>query len=160
MQTVKKSIYLFLTAMLGMVLFMSLHRLAMFFLAFAFELYGSVPFFGSFFNFLAFDYFSLTIVLLAGIWYGIWLGEYWYNLVYIERGGAGAFSRLVSSVRVSKSADIKSRLAQVAGRLENDLAALEHLSARIEDRVHKPKPIKRRVVRKTSVKKSVKPFLP
>lgn len=72
---VKKSLYIFLTAILGVLLFLILHRLIVF--VYLTLVAVDYPAFGvnfSYPQFLAFDYLTLIISLMLGAWYGVWRG--------------------------------------------------------------------------------------
>jgi len=84
--TIKKSLYVFLCSLLGMLLFLILHQIIAF--GYLMLLYVNYPTFGlgmSLMDWLALDYFTLIIVLMLGMWYGIWLGMYWFGIVYEDQ---------------------------------------------------------------------------
>lgn len=81
----KKSFYVFLCGLLGMLLFMLLQR-SLFLLAFL----GGVNILS--YNFQQLDYISFVVANFLGLWYGIWLGLHWYTAVYEEGSVGGLFS--------------------------------------------------------------------
>lgn len=77
-----KALYLFLCAILGMVLFAMLHRAI-------FVLYDLLIFVDSMYAFglseialAAIDFFALVVALFLGGWYGTMMGIDWYAMVY------------------------------------------------------------------------------
>jgi hypothetical protein len=151
----RKSLYLFLTALLGTLLFLIVHRVVFF--VYIYMLGAGILTTGmDYMQFLAIEYFSLTITLMLGAWYGIWLGLYWYEKVYEEKSHKGFVHHLaVNYFPGSKPKALESQMAQVKEHLEENLWQLENLakseanlSASIE-----PEPIKRRVVRKRAPRK-------
>ncbi len=148
---VKKSLYLFLCSILGVFLFLILHRLGVFlYLYFIASSNNLVSF--NYFNFLMFDYFTLILALMLGAWYGIWLGLYWFEKVYEESSHGGLaehIGRHFWSGTSPKNLELK--VANIKERLEKDLWQLEDLA---ENAVSvKPQPKVRRVVRKRAPKK-------
>ena len=84
----RKSLYLFLTALLGTLLFLTVHQVAYF--IYIYMLGTGLATSGmSYVEFLAVEYFTLTITMMLGAWYGIWLGLYWYEKVYEEKSHRG-----------------------------------------------------------------------
>ena len=152
----KKSLYLFLTSLLGVLLFLILHRLVVFLY---FYLFVGGYFNGGleYFDFLVWDYFSLTITLMLGSWYGIWLGLGWYDKVYIQKVHGGFVDHVAGHV-FSRGHDshLAVKLAAARLRLETDARRLEDLaqSSVSESRPRpaaRPAAKKRRVVRKKAV---------
>lgn len=116
----KKSLYIFLCAILGMLLFLILHQIVAF--AYLMLLYTHYSIFNlglSFMDLMALDYFSLIIALMFGAWYGIWLGLYWYGWVY-ESGGHGFVEHMIKKHWAAKSVtyNLKSKLVAVESKLQ------------------------------------------
>jgi hypothetical protein len=151
----KKSLYLFLTSLLGVLLFLIIHRAAFFIYIYMLGI-GVVTTGMTYEQFLAIEYFSLTICLMLGAWYGIWLGLYWFEKVYEEKSHRGFVHHLSTKYFFgSKPEVLESRMARVKEHLEENLWQLEDLakgaaSSQLEVR---PRPIKRRAVRKKAPKK-------
>lgn len=78
----KKSFYIFLASLLGMILFILLQR-SLFLLAY---LIG-VDVLSA--DFSRLDYGTFMLASFLGLWYGIWVGLYWYKIVYEEASSAG-----------------------------------------------------------------------
>lgn len=132
---VKKSIYIFLCSMLGVMLFLILHRLVMFsFVVFAIYAGYSRTLFGSaYLSFLAFDYVTLVLAMLAGSWYGIWLGTYWYEQVYELGNWRGAIYHLRGKMLpVREDARLQERIQEVQEILREDIREAEELSAELQ----------------------------
>ncbi len=150
----KKSLYLFLSSMLGVFLFFILHRTAIFTYLYLVDSGYLVDTF-VYWRFLAIDYFTLAFALMGGAWYGIWLGLYWYSRIYEEGSHGGLADHLVRHYwphRSPKSIGIK--LASVKENLEKDLWQLESLAKDTVTSVEvSPAPKIRRVVRKRAPKK-------
>lgn len=83
----KKSFYVFLCGLLGMMLFILLQR-SLFLLAY---LLGWNVLSDSF---QQVDYTSFVAAMFLGLWYGIWVGLYWYQVVYEDRSVNGMFRGL------------------------------------------------------------------
>ena len=149
----KKSLYLFLIFFLGVLLFLILHRLVIFF--YFYLLAGGYINPGiSYLQFLVVDYFTLAIVLMFGAWYGIWLGMFWFEKVYVEKSHGGFAYHVSNKYFPRTPKNLESKISAVRQKIENDLWQLEDLTeAGIKAVVATPKPIKRRVVRKTAPKK-------
>lgn len=151
----RKSLYLFLTALLGTLLFLIAHRIVFF--IYIYMLGADVLTTGmSYYQFLAIEYFSLIITIMLGAWYGIWLGLFWYEKVYEQKSHKGFVHHLSAKYFLGKKPEVlESRMAQVKEHLEENLWQLEDLakSAAVSRAVVEPKPIKRRVVRKHAPKK-------
>ncbi len=84
----RKSLYIFLTSLLGMLLFLMLHR----------SLFVVYEILGNFFPgniifdvqpqvIFSIDFFSMILAMFIGGWYGVWLGLDWYKMIYEEREG-------------------------------------------------------------------------
>src|SRR3989338_6027076 len=147
----KKSLYVFLCALLGALIFLIIHRL----LVFAYLLlataspeifYGKVNYLGA----VAADFFTLILVLLLGVWYGIWLGLRWYEAIY-ERGEYGGFvDHVVNTYWHNPKIhyNLHEKVESVARELKEDVLELEHLTKIIKPVIRSSPPIKRRIVRK------------
>jgi len=151
----KKSLYLFLTALLGTMLFLVIHQVAYF--IYIYMLGAGLATSGmGYVEFLAVEYFTLTITMMLGAWYGIWLGLYWYEKVYEEKSHRGFVHHLaVNYFPGSGRKEPEGRMAEVRERLEENLWQLEDLAknAAVLRPQIEPKPIKRRVVRKKAPRK-------
>ena len=127
----KKSLYVFLCCIMGALLFLILHRILVFsYLALLNYDYDMFNFGLSYFNFLVWDYFTLILALLAGGWYGVWLGIYWYEAVYQESDHAGFIGHLISRYWPTKPGayNLKTRIAAASKKVEGDLWQLEDLA--------------------------------
>ena len=94
----KKSLYLFLCSILGMLLFLLIHRLLFFF--YLLLVSANPGIFSGGLNTLeisALDFFSLILALFAGMWYGIWIGLRWFELVYEKNSYGGFVDHLVAT---------------------------------------------------------------
>ncbi len=79
----RKALYLFLTSILGMLLFVTLHRaLTLLYLVLLSYNYESFSFGLSFLQHQAINYLTLVAAMFLGGWYGVWLGMHWYEIVY------------------------------------------------------------------------------
>lgn len=144
----KKSIYIFLTGLLGSLLFLILERILAFiyFLLLTYN-YAQFSFGHTLTELLAFDYFILIIALLLGGWYGVWVGMYWYEAVYESTGGGfvGHILRHYWPVR-QPAYNLQAKVAQVEDKLDGDLWQLEDLAKKVE--VKSKVAVKKRIVRK------------
>lgn len=150
----QKSFYVFLTSLLGVLLFLILHRVVVFiYLYLVAAGFGAESF--DYLTFLLWDYFSLTITLMLGAWYGIWLGLHWFEKVYVEKSHGGLVAHLARHVWVGgRPKNLQSKLSSVKQRLNEDLWQLEDLAnAGLSAKQDRPEPRVRRVVRKQAPKK-------
>lgn len=151
----KKSFYVFLTSIMGVFLFFVLHRLAFFFWSVISVIsetmarnYYSLPV-------LVFEYVSLILALLGGAWYGIWLGIFWYDKVYVENSRRGFIERISDKIWPAPKihTGTTGKLLAVTRKLEEDLLNLEDLAAqKPAPEISAPKAIKRTIVRKSAPK--------
>lgn len=148
----KKSLYLFLSSLLGVMLFLVLHRSIVFIYLYLLT-QGYLVTGLTYLQFLVFDYFTLTLTLLFGAWYGIWLGVYWYEKVYVEGSHPGFVAHMSGKFMYRKSKGLESKMSHIKERLETDLWQLEDLAKTSLSQVSSPVPIKRKIVRKAAPKK-------
>jgi hypothetical protein len=149
----KKSFYIFLSSLLGVLLFLILHRIIVFvylYLVAAQVFSGNI----NYYQFLAWDYFSLVITLMMGAWYGVWLGLYWFQRVYEEGSHGGIVAHISEKIFFPRPKTLGGKMYAIKDRLEKDLWELENLTNVTEAEVKIIEPIKRKVVRKKAPKKS------
>lgn len=149
-QGARKSLYIFLSSLLGTLLFLILHRVVSF--LFGWAIVSGYTFLGFGMNSIelqAMDYLTLMFSLMFGAWYGIWLGLYWYEVVYEQRLRGGLVDHIICNYwpRSRRPYDLKSKVSAAARKLEHDLGELESLAETVQVAVH-PEPIKKRIVRK------------
>ena len=149
----KKSLYLFLTAILGTLLFLILHRILVFFYLYLLASNYITDSMG-YYQFLALDYITLTFAIMFGLWYGIWLGLFWYKKVYEEQTHGGLVKHISAGLfPLKNSRNFETKVSAVNTRIESDLWALEDLAKETMPVKVSPEPIKRKVVRKSAPKK-------
>ena len=148
----KKSLYIFLSSLLGVLLFLVLHRAGIFIYLYLIT-QGYVVSSWTYLQFLVFDYFTLTLTLLFGAWYGIWLGVYWYEKVYVECSHSGFVAHMSNKFMSHKNKGLESKISHIKERLETDLWQLEDLAKTSLSQVSAPAPIKRKIVRKAAPRK-------
>ncbi len=152
-----KSLYVFLCALLGVLLFLILHRVLVFVLLLL--QIQNYPAFGwdmPEVQFLAIDYATLTITLMIGAWYGIWLGSFWYQQVYEDGGHKGLLYHLISSYWPGrrKTYRLAEKIQQISQSLAEEASDVGRLAREIPENLTHPRPIKRRLVRKSLPKKT------
>ncbi len=141
-----KSAYIFVCVLLGALLFTLIHR-AIFSILYAAAAYdaASWPVSGQL-TLLALDKFTLACSMLAGAWYGVWLGLGWFDLVY-ERGGhlslMGLSLSAIRSTAVSELPRVRDQVTGLATVMET--AVLKPEAVALKPRV--PRPVKKPVVR-------------
>ena len=152
----RRSLYLILSGLMGLLMFFILHRIVIFFyllLSTASNVYFPYE------RFVFWDSLSLIIVLIGGTFYGLWIGEFWYGAVYHENVHGGlvdSINRLIWRDR-PKSVEVKSyqrKLETVAEKLEDNLSTLENLIEQPPMAVLPKRVLKRTISRKSIVKKS------
>ena len=168
----KKSVYVFLSSLLGVMLFLVLDRIIV--LSYLLLVTtGVAPWHSvySYLEFLAVDYITLLLAMLCGSWYGIWLGTYWYERVYEQGSWHGVFYSLRHALSPdrTKSWELKRKVETVRGKLEEDLEQVEDLVEELPSRQAEPAAVqpvatepvvlavpKKRPVRKKSVSRARK----
>jgi hypothetical protein len=152
----KKSLYLFLSSLLGVMLFLVLHRVLIF-LYLLMASAGYQPFLSevSSLTFLGLEYLSLILTLLLGAWYGIWLGLYWYKKVYEDGESAGLVEHLTLRYwpKRKNQYGLQAKIEAAKKHLENNMWELEDLAKTIPAAAPSPAPIKKQVVRKRAPRK-------
>ena len=155
----KKSFYLFLTSLLGMLLFLILHRI----ISFLFLYLAASDLINWDVNiqlFLLWDYFTLMVAIMLGSWYGIWLGLGWFGSVYEEKSHGGLVHNIVRTIFSNDHTNLRQKLVVAERQLEEDVArdvavidviAQASWAAAVHRR-HKAA-VKRKVVRKKITKK-------
>ena len=84
----RKALYIFLSSMLGIMLFLMLHRS----LFVIYEILSNLFPDNTVFRvdpaiYYTTDFFTMLVAMFLGGWYGVWLGLDWYKLIYEEREG-------------------------------------------------------------------------
>lgn len=154
-QSIRKSFYIFLTALLGVLLFVVLDRLLVFgYLLLAGSNYAVFGLNLSYVEFWALDYLSLFFVMMAGAWYGIWVGLYWYARVYEDRTHQGFVHHVATRYWPfeKRARQLQSQVRQVEKQLENDLHQLSDLADELPA-VKAPPPVKRPMAKKRTPRK-------
>jgi hypothetical protein len=127
---IRKSLYLFLTSILGALLFLVLQRVVVSLYLTLLQWKPDVFSFGlSFMEITAIDLINLTVAVLFGAWYGIWIGMHWYYAVYEQAGGRGFVWGVAAALRRRGNPDgLKSEIESAARRMERETWRLERLS--------------------------------
>jgi hypothetical protein len=147
----KKSFYLTLTGLIGMFLFLILHRIFYFWVILFSSRAASLGSWAQ--EPLAAEYLTLILALFCGLWYGIWIGLYWYRVVYVEKAHPGFAGHVANKIwaRQLMPKGMAGRLFTATKKLETDLLKFEAEAAK------KPfisaVPMKRTLVRKRAPKK-------
>lgn len=153
----KKSLYLFMSSMLGVLLFLILHRLVVFFYLVIMGVGGTfMPGGYSQLVFLTVDFLTLILALILGGWYGIWVGMYWYEQVYEKGSHAGLIGYLWQKYwpRKSYGYALGTKIAEAQKRLANDMWELEGLVSHVPlEATEPPQALTRKIVRKKAPKK-------
>lgn len=130
----RKSLYVFLTTLLGVLLFLVFHRLLSFFyfklLEYDFSTFslGLEPV-----TLLSLDRLTFTFALMLGAWYGIGLGLHWYEIVYEHRSYPGLTSHLLWRYwpkKESSAGHWQEAVRAVAEELEETASELEAVAGR------------------------------
>jgi hypothetical protein len=151
----RKSFYLFLSSLLGALLFLIIHRIIIFIIL-IFKILGSGFDQQGYLIFLSLDYLTLMFFLMAGGWYGIWLGMYWYKVVYEENTFNGIFAHLKKGFaqKFSEPENVVVKINLAKQEFEMGMAELEGAAKEIHitPKVIVPK----RAVRKKNPKRAGK----
>lgn len=137
----KKTMYLFLSFLLGIFLFFILHRLVIFFILwFHLSSGGDFVLNGGYRNFLVWDYGTLLLSIIIGSWYGLWVGGYWYERVYEAGFHGGALGHLAVSLnRFShRQSNLRNKVEKISQELKEESWQLEDL-AKIVTKKRSPK---------------------
>ena len=157
MNDFRKSLYIFLTALLGVLMFMLLERLAAFF--YWYLLAGSyIPTSLSYLQIAMFDYIFLVLAMMFGAWYGVWLGLYWYRKIYEEESHPGLVGHLAAHYFPRPGFAAPKGVAEYIVRIRIPAGVLtaeqlETVAAVHLETIPGPTPIKRKIVRKKAPKK-------
>ena len=92
----RKSLYVFLCSLLGVMLFVMLQKSALLLLTLLTNAQETQQAFRS--DIPVFDTLTFLLALFFGGWYGVWLGLHWYDIVY-ESGRGGILRSMFSHVR-------------------------------------------------------------
>ncbi len=146
----RKSLYIFLSSLMGALLFLILQRIlaSFYWLALSYD-YSSWSFGLTYVQLLAMDYTFLLLAVFLGTWYGIWVGIFWYEGIYERKQHFGFTHHLIKNYwPVQEPAyNLRERVAKTAQKVEKELWELEDLAKQIPDR---PAPRKRVVRRKAA----------
>ena len=146
----KKSLYIYLTGLLGVLLFLILHRIAAFaYLLLLYTDYAHFSFGLSFFDITVLDYFTLILVMLLGGWYGVWLGVYWYEAVY-EGTHGGFFGHVIRHYwpNRKKVYGLSNKISAAADKLEHEAWELDDVAKKVDQIATADVMPKKRVVRR------------
>src|SRR4051812_47874689 len=93
-----KTLYVFLAAMAGLLLFLIIHRTLILLYALMLNSDPVTYSFGfSYAQLSGMEYYTLGLFLISGLLYGIWIGEYWYSIVYETGRYAGVIHHIFHS---------------------------------------------------------------
>jgi hypothetical protein len=85
--TKRKALYIFLSSILGILLFLMFHRALFVIYEILGNFYSTTAWLHLPFRTIALiDFLTFIVALFIGGWYGIWIGLNWYKMVYEERG--------------------------------------------------------------------------
>jgi len=135
-----KPLYIFLAALLGSLLFLTLHRVIIFLFLYLVAT-GYINTSLNYREFLVIEYFTLIISLMLGAWYGIWLGLSWFSKVYEERTHAGFINHLNNHVFADNSEKLRDMLAAAKERLQADAEVVEELATQVSEEGQPVQPI-------------------
>lgn len=149
---------MFMAGLMGLLLFFILHRIAVFFYL-LFATYADVGF--EYYRFVFWDYATLSVVLVIGGCYGLWLGKYWYKSVYHEAAHGGLVSYLNAWIWDDKPVKVevyKHKLQEATQKIEADLLKLENLENNFPVALKPKRVIKRSTVsaKKPAAKRTTK----
>ncbi|QQS23219.1 hypothetical protein IPM19_01485 [bacterium] len=83
----RKALYVFLTTLLGVLIFLMFHRAVFVIYDILASFYPNSPAFDIAPNILfGIDFYTMLLAVVLGGWYGVWLGLDWYKMIYEERG--------------------------------------------------------------------------
>lgn len=86
-QSKRKALYVFLTTLLGVLMFLMLHRAIFVIYDILAGFYPINPLFDVSSSIVAgADFITMIVAVILGGWYGVWLGLDWYRMIYEERG--------------------------------------------------------------------------
>jgi hypothetical protein len=152
----KKSLYLYLSSLLGMLLFLLVHRIVVFLVFVWASSAGSLITWDKYLLFMGLDYFTLILFLMLGSWYGIWLGMYWYKRVYEEENFGGFFSHMRERywLKPKKLEKVGIKINLAKDNFKEGMRELEKISRELEpqESEFKPQPVQKAVVRKKIVR--------
>ncbi|MDR3643189.1 MAG: hypothetical protein P4L74_06215 [Candidatus Doudnabacteria bacterium] len=152
MKDFRKSLYIFLCSLLGVLMFMLLERLAVFFYLYLLA-GGYLVTNMSYLQIAIFDYIVLVLAMMLGAWYGVWLGLYWYRIIYEEQSHPGLVGHVSEHYFPRPSFARSEGVAELKKRLVEDLSRLETVEVATVPSPLEPVPVKRKIVRRSAPKK-------
>lgn len=85
--TRRKALYIYLSSILGILLFSMFHRSIFVMYEIIGNFYPEISWLHLPFRIIAtVDFFSFVLAIFLGGWYGVWIGLSWYKMIYEERG--------------------------------------------------------------------------
>jgi hypothetical protein len=148
---IKKSLYVYLSSLLGILLFLILHRIVVLIYLLLAGL-GYSPFVNEVVSlqFLAFEYLTLILSMMLGAWYGIWVGMHWYEVVYERESHPGLVGHLSNKFwpKTKNRYKLGERIEEVQKKLQTDIWQFEDLVKAAPAAIVSPEPIKKKIVRK------------
>ena len=85
--TRRKALYIYLSSILGILLFSMFHRSIFVMYEIIGNFYPEIQWLHLPFRIMAtVDFFSFVLAVFLGGWYGVWIGLSWYKMIYEERG--------------------------------------------------------------------------
>ena len=153
---IKKSVYLFLSLLLGVFLFLIIHRLIIFSIMMFYLSHNPVGIYTvGYRQFLLLEYSTLVLAVMAGSWYGLWVGGYWYEKVYEVGLHGGALGHLVVGINrfTKKQSSLRTKVEQISKELKEEAWQLEDLAKMVAKPtksiiVHKKKSASKKVISK------------
>lgn len=154
----KKTIYLFLSLLLGMFVFFILHRLVIFFIMWFLLSSGEAFVVASRYrNFLVWDYGTLFLSLIVGSWYGLWVGGYWYEKVYEIGLHGGVLGHLAVSLNrfTHRQSSLRNKVEKISQELKEESWQLDDLAKMVSKTNLSTKPVRKRVTTKRVASKKI-----
>jgi hypothetical protein len=153
-----RSLYLFLCALMGSLLFMIVHRTIMLIYYIVLNDHFDALSFGlTFWQLNYLDFITMVAAMLGGVWYGIWLGQYWYAIVYEHGYFGGVVHHMLheaGSARQKSIRQLRTHISTLEKEVAQEVFEIEDLAEAIEENpLVVEVPAKKRTVRKRVVKK-------
>lgn len=154
----KKAFYLFLSLLLGVFVFFILHRLIiLFIISFYLSTEGSAVYTAINRQFLAWDYSTLFLSVIAGSLYGLWVGGYWYEKVYEIGFHGGALGHLAVALNrfTKKQSSLRNRVDTISRELRDEAWQLEDLVKMVPKKLQPIKTIGKQATSKRVARKKI-----
>lgn len=124
LQEFKRAFYVFLSGLMGVLLFLVMQRSIWLLWVIFFShspAMTSLQIVDDSQGYVLLDSITLVLAVVFGGWYGVWLGLHWYDVAYVEKTYKGLITRFVGFVSVKSPK--KTKVSMKSSPVQNEYAA-------------------------------------